>query len=109
MAPRIYPQQIKLGHYSGLAPRRFDIVGKDSAFRFRFFSLLLYEPEVEGDQKQREVYEASYSQKLRGHRKSEERNGNTDVIPRKIPTRPRRDKKRAGEKLKNILPVDSHS
>ena len=70
------------------------------------FFLLLYEPKVEGDQKQREVYEASYSQKLRGHRKSEERNGNTDVIPRKIPTRPRREKKRAGEKLKNILQVD---
>jgi hypothetical protein len=31
------------------------------------------------------------------------------VIPRKIPTRPRRDKKRAGEKPKNVLPVDSHS
>ena len=71
--------------------------------------LLLYEPEVEGDQKQREVYEASYFQKFRGKPKPEERNGNSDVIPRQIPTRPRRDKKRAGEKLKDILPVDSHS
>ena len=83
--------------------------GKESACRFRFFPLLLYKPKVEGDQKQREVYEASYFQKLRGKPKPEERKRNTDVTARQIPTRPRRDEKCAGEKLKNILPVDSHN
>jgi hypothetical protein len=53
------------------------------------------------------VYETPYPQKLGRHRKSEERN--TNVIPRKIPARPSRDKKRAGQKLKAIFPVDFHN
>ena len=31
------------------------------------------------------------------------------MIPRKIPARPSRDKKRTGQKLKDIFPVDCHN
>jgi hypothetical protein len=75
--------------------------------RKMFLFLLSYESKVEGNQKQCEVYEASKCQEIRGHREPEDRN--TDLIPRKIPARARGDEERAGEKLTNILPVDSHN
>jgi hypothetical protein len=72
----------------------------------------LHETEVEANQKQDEMDEATNSQKVRGHRsksKERERQRNSNMIPRQIPACSSCDKKRAGQKLKNVLPDAFHS
>jgi hypothetical protein len=55
------------------------------------------------------MYEAAIKQEFRCHcRKSEERKRNAYAKPRKIPARPGRNKKCAGQKLEDISPVDFH-
>jgi hypothetical protein len=72
----------------------------------------LHEAEVEANQKQPEMNEAANAQKVRGHRsksKERKRQGNRNMIPRQIPACSSRDKKCAGQKLKNILPDAFHA
>jgi hypothetical protein len=72
----------------------------------------LHEAEVEANQKQAEMDEATNPQKARGHRsksKERERQRNSNMIPRQIPASSSCDKKRAGQKLKNVLPDAFHS
>lgn len=53
---------------------------------------------------------ASDSQKLGRHCcKPEERKRNRNVKPREIPARTGCYKERAGQKLKNVFPIDSHN
>jgi|SRR4030095_7649445 hypothetical protein len=72
----------------------------------------LHEAEVKTNQKQAEMDEATNPQKGRGHRsesKERKRQRNSDMKPRQIPACSSCDKKRAGQKLKNVLPDAFHS
>jgi hypothetical protein len=69
--------------------------------------LFAYEPKVEGNQKEREVNEAAYSQEFGRYRKSNKRD--TDLIPPKIPARASRYKKRTGEKFTDLFPNNAHN
>jgi hypothetical protein len=70
------------------------LIGSLSQDLKKFSWLFLYKPKVEGNQKEPEVNEAAYSQEFGRHRKSKK--GDTDLIPRKIPARASRYKKRTG-------------
>src|SRR5215510_7651919 len=67
----------------------------------------LHEAEVEANQKQTEMDKATDAQKGGGHRsksKERKRQRNSNMVPRQIPASSSCHKKRARQKLENVLP-----